>query len=131
MDPVVKTLMQALGIEMEEVSAEKVVATMPVHGPTRQTFGLLHGGASAALVETVASLGTYGMVDKERQSVVGTEVTASHLRPKGRGTVRAVGRPIHRGDREVLWDVKITDERGRLVCSGRCTVAVVPRYGIE
>ncbi|WP_420541947.1 hotdog fold thioesterase [Rubrobacter calidifluminis] len=123
--------MEALGIEIEEVCARRVVAKMPVHGPTRQTFGLLHGGASAALAETVASLGTYDMVDKERQSVVGTEVTASHLRPKGRGTVRALGQPIHRGDREVLWDVRITDERGRLVCSARCTVAVVPRYGIE
>ena len=127
--PVAATIMEAIGIELREVTPEQVVATMPVHGPTRQPFGLLHGGASAVLAETVASLGTYSMVDGERQSVAGTELSANHLRPKRRGVVTATGRPLHRGDREVIWDVRITDERERLVCAARCTVAIVPRYG--
>jgi 1,4-dihydroxy-2-naphthoyl-CoA hydrolase len=100
--PVVATIMEAIGIEMKEVTPERVVATMPVHGPTRQPFGLLHGGASAVLAETVASLGTYSMVDGERQSVAGTEISANHLRSKSRGVVTATGRPLHCSEREVI-----------------------------
>lgn len=122
-----QTIMEAIGIEVIEVSEERVVATMPVHGPTRQPFGLLHGGASVVLSETVASVGTYNLVDRETELAAGVEVNANHLRSKRDGRVTAVGVPLRRGRRIMVWDVRITDEEGRLVCVSRCTVAVVPK----
>ncbi len=121
------TIMEAIGIEIAGVSENEVVATMPVHGPTKQPFGILHGGASVVLAETVASVGTYNLIDRERELAVGLEINANHVRSKGEGTVTAVGRPLHRGRRVMVWDVRITDEEGGLICVSRCTVAVVPK----
>jgi 1,4-dihydroxy-2-naphthoyl-CoA hydrolase len=122
------TLMEALGIEVTEVSGERVVATMPVHGPTRQPFGYLHGGASAALAETVASLGAYSLIDRDTQTAVGIEVNANHLRSKSEGVVTAVGAPLHAGRGIMVWDVRITDEEGILICVSRCTISVVSKH---
>jgi 1,4-dihydroxy-2-naphthoyl-CoA hydrolase len=121
------TIMEAIGIEVTDISEERVIATMPVHGPTKQPFGILHGGASLVLAETVASLGTYNLIDRERQLAVGLEINANHIRSKGEGLVTAVGTPLHRGRKIMVWDVRITDESDKLVCVSRCTVAVVPR----
>jgi 1,4-dihydroxy-2-naphthoyl-CoA hydrolase len=121
------TIMEAIGIEVTEVSEERVVATMPVHGPTKQPFGVLHGGASLVLAETVASLGTYNLIDWENQLAMGLEINANHIRSKSQGLVTAVGTPLHRGRKIMVWDVRITDEGGKLVCVSRCTVAVVQR----
>jgi 1,4-dihydroxy-2-naphthoyl-CoA hydrolase len=121
------TIMEAIGIEVTDISEERVVATMPVHGPTKQPFGLLHGGASVVLAETVASLGTYNLIDRENELAVGLEINANHIRSKGEGLVTAVGTPLHRGRKIMVWDVRITDEDDRLICISRCTVAVVPR----
>jgi uncharacterized protein (TIGR00369 family) len=117
----------ALGIEIEELSFERVVATMPVDDRTRQPFGLLHGGASIALAETVASFGAMVLVDRERFVAVGLEINGNHLRPKTEGMVRATGVPLHVGRTTQVWSVEITDEEGRLVCVSRCTMAIVPR----
>jgi 1,4-dihydroxy-2-naphthoyl-CoA hydrolase len=121
------TIMEAIGIEVTEVSEERVVATMPVHGPTRQPFGVLHGGASLVLAETVASLGSYNLIDRENQLAMGLEINANHIRSKGEGLVTAVGTPLHKGRKIMVWDVRITDEDDRLICVSRCTVAVVAR----
>ena len=121
------TIMEAIGIEVTHISGERVVATMPVHGPTKQPFGILHGGASVVLAETVASLGTYNLIDQKSQLAVGLEINANHIRSKGEGLVTAVGTPLHRGRKIMVWDVRITDEDHKLVCVSRCTVAVVPR----
>jgi 1,4-dihydroxy-2-naphthoyl-CoA hydrolase len=121
------TIMEAIGIQVIDISEERVVATMPVHGPTKQPFGILHGGASVVLAETVASLGTYNLIDRESQLAVGLEVNANHIRSKDGGLVTAVGTPLHRGRKIMVWDVRITDEDDKLVCVSRCTVAVVPR----
>ena len=117
----------AIGIELKVLTPEKVVATMPVDDRTRQPFGILHGGASAALAETVASIGAYLNVDGERQAAVGVELNANHLRPKSEGSVTATATPLHRGRRTQVWDIRIEDEQGRLVCASRCTLAIVDK----
>jgi 1,4-dihydroxy-2-naphthoyl-CoA hydrolase len=119
----------ALGIEMVELSRERVVATMPVDDRTRQPFGLLHGGASIALAETVASFGAAVHIDRERFVAVGLEINGNHLRAKTEGVVRATAVPVHVGRSTQVWSVEIADEAGRLVCISRCTMAVVPRAG--
>ena len=119
------TLAGALGIEIVELTAERVVATMPVDDRTRQPYGLLHGGASIALAETVASLGAAGRVDRERFAVVGQEINGNHIRAVRNGVVRAVGIPVHAGRTSQVWSIEIRDEAERLVCISRCTLAVV------
>ena len=119
------TLAGALGIEIVELTAERVVATMPVDDRTRQPYGLLHGGASMALAETVASLGAAGRVDRERFAVVGQEINGNHIRAVRNGVVRAVGVPVHVGRTSQVWSIEIRDEAERLVCISRCTLAVV------
>jgi uncharacterized protein (TIGR00369 family) len=120
-------LAAALGIEVLELSRERVVATMPVDDRTRQPFGLLHGGASIALAETVASLGAAVHVDRERFSAVGLEINGNHLRAKTDGVVRATAVPMHLGRSTHVWSIEIADEQGRLVCVSRCTMAIVER----
>jgi len=119
------TLIEALGIEITQMENGKVTATMPVDHRTKQPFGLLHGGASVALAETVASLGAYEMVDKETEAVAGLEINANHVRPKTDGIVTAVATILHRGRTTMVWDIKITDEQDRLICVSRCTMAVI------
>lgn len=120
-------LPDALGIEIVELSARRVVATMPVDQRTRQPFGILHGGASVALAETVASLGASAALDDEGQVAVGMEINANHLRPKADGIVRATATPLHVGAKTQVWGIEIVDEQGRLICVSRCTLAVVDR----
>ena len=120
-------LADRLGIEIIELSPTRVVATMPVDDRTRQPFGILHGGASVALAETVASLGAVMNVDLQKSSAVGLEINANHLRAKRDGVVRATATPFHVGRSTQVWDVRIVDEEERPVCISRCTLAVVPR----
>jgi 1,4-dihydroxy-2-naphthoyl-CoA hydrolase len=119
------TLLKSLGIEITLVEEGKVIATMPVDERTRQPFGLLHGGASVALAETVASIGAYELVNKETEAVAGLEINANHVRPKTEGVVTAVGTVLHQGKSTQVWDIKITDEQDRLICVSRCTMAVI------
>jgi 1,4-dihydroxy-2-naphthoyl-CoA hydrolase len=116
-----------LGIELEELSGERVVATMPVDERTRQPFGVLHGGASIALAETVASLGATASIDRTQFVAVGQEINGNHLRPKTHGVVRATAVPVHVGRSTQVWSIEIRDEDGRLVCISRCTMAIVAR----
>jgi len=118
------TLMDALGIVLEEATPERVVATMPVDHRTRQPWGLLHGGASVALAETVASVGA-ALNAGEGRTVVGMEINANHIRAKREGTVRAVATPAHVGRTSSVWEIRIADEDGRLICLSRCTVAFI------
>lgn len=119
-------MLDALGIEIVELSPSRVVATMPVDHRTRQPYGLLHGGASVALAETVASLGASLHVDSEKFATVGLEINANHLRSKREGVVTAIGVPIHVGRTTQVWTIEITDEESRKVCVSRCTMAVIP-----
>lgn len=124
-----QTLLATLGIEFVEHTRERVVATMPVAPRVHQPFGLLHGGASVALAETVASTGAWLNCDQSREHVVGLEINANHLRAKRDGVVTATATPIHVGRRTQVWDVRITDEQGKAVCVSRCTIAVIPAAG--
>lgn len=121
-----ETLLSTLGIEIVEASKERVVGRMPVGPKVHQPFGLLHGGASVALAETVASTAGWMQVDREKEGVVGLEINANHLRAKRDGMLTAVATPLHIGRKTHVWDVRITDEQGKLVCVSRCTLAVVP-----
>ena len=121
------TLLTTLGIEFVEESKTRVVARMPVGPKVHQPFGILHGGASVALAETVASYGGTLNVDLSKELVVGLEINANHLRAKKDGMLTAVATPIHIGRRTHVWDIRITDEKDKLVCVSRCTLAVVPR----
>ena len=120
-----KTLMNTLGIEVTELSEGRIVATMPVDERTHQPFGLLHGGASVALAETVASMGGFALVDPTEEAVVGLEINANHLKGKRSGIVTAEGTILHRGKTTMVWDIKIRDEEEQLVCISRCTLAII------
>ena len=126
-----KHLADALGITLVELTKERVVATMPVDERTRQPFGILHGGASVALAETVASLAATMNADLETSYVVGLEINANHVRAKRDGLVTGTATPIHVGRSTQVWEVKIVDEQQRLICVSRCTLAVVPRQRAE
>lgn len=120
-----KTLVGTLGIEILEIGNGTVKATMPVDERTRQPMGLLHGGASVALAETVASVGAYELVDKETEAVVGLEINANHIKAKRDGVVTAIGTAVHRGRTTMVWEIKIVDEQNQLICLSRCTIAVI------
>ncbi|MEQ2527149.1 hotdog fold thioesterase [Robertmurraya yapensis] len=122
-----KTLMNTLGIEITTLEKGHVVATMPVDDRTRQPFGLLHGGASVALAETVASVGAFELIDQTTEAAVGLEINANHVRGKKDGIVTATGTVLHQGKTTMVWDIKITDEENKLICVSRCTMAVVKR----
>ena len=113
-----------LGVEMVELTPGRVVATMPVDERHHQPFGYLHGGVSVVLAETVASVGGF-MNCPPGKVAFGSEINASHVRPKRSGTLTAVGIPAHVGRRSQVWEVRITDEDDRTVCVSRCTVAIV------
>lgn len=113
-----------LGVEFVELSPERVVATMPVDERHHQPFGYLHGGVSVVLAESVASVGGF-LNCPPGKAAFGAEISASHVRPKKSGLIRAVGTPVHVGRTSQVWEIRITDEEEKLVCVSRCTVAVV------
>jgi uncharacterized protein (TIGR00369 family) len=121
------TALEALDIKVVEATQDRIVATMPIGPNHRQVAGYLHGGISVVLAETVASLGSMLFIDRERQMAFGLEINANHLRPKREGLVKAVATPLHLGRTTHIWDIRIVDEQGKLICVSRCTVAVVDR----
>lgn len=122
------TLHEQLGIEFTEIGDDYLVATMPIDHRTHQPMGLLHGGASAALIEGVGSMGSVLLLDTDRQAPVGVEVNANHVGGMRSGKVKAVGKIVHAGVRTHVWQVDLTDEKsGRMICTGRLTVMVVER----
>jgi len=120
------TLMEALGIKMITLKKDYVEMTMPVHNETRQPAGYLHGGASVALAETAASFGGFANINTDTHTVFGMEINANHMRSKKEGIVTAIATPYHVGRTTMVWDIKITDEDGKLICISRCTIGVVP-----
>jgi uncharacterized protein (TIGR00369 family) len=118
-------LNEKMGIELTEISAERVVATMPVEGNT-QPYGLLHGGASVVLAETLGSVGSAIHAHPDRLSV-GIEINATHHRSATSGTVTGTATAIHLGRTTATYEVVVTDERGKRVCTSRITCALLPR----
>lgn len=125
--PTTEHLGTNLGIEFTRVTDDTLEARMPVDERTRQPFGILHGGASVVLAETLGSVASHHVVGQGDQMPVGLEVNANHLRPVSQGSVTAVCRPVHLGRTTHVWDIRIHDEQGRATCISRLTVAIVPR----
>ncbi len=114
-----------LGIELQTLEPDRVVATMPITKGHLQPYGFLHGGATAALAEHVASFGA-NLNLKPGQAAFGLEIHTTHLRKKRDGTLIATATPVHRGRRIQVWRIEIEDEKGRRVAVAQCTLAVVP-----
>lgn len=120
-------LIATLGIEFIEVGADFMRARMPVDARTTQPFGLLHGGASIALAETLGSVASTALIDQTEQAAVGLEVNGNHLRAAHSGFVTGTVRPLHIGRRTHVWEIRIEDEAGRLVNVSRLTMMIVQR----
>ena len=121
------TLVEHLGMRVTDIGEDFVRGTMPVDARTRQPFGLLHGGASVALAESLGSLAANLCLDSSREMAVGLDINANHLRAATSGVVTGAARPLHVGRTTQVWEIRIEDERARLVCIARLTLAVVPR----
>jgi len=122
------TLMEHLNIVFTEIGTDYIVAEMPVNHQTHQPLGLLHGGASVALIESVGSLGSALIIDLEKESPVGLEVNANHLRGVKSGMVQARAEIVHRGAKTHVWNVTIVEkENQKKVCVGRLTMMIVKR----
>jgi 1,4-dihydroxy-2-naphthoyl-CoA hydrolase len=121
------TLAEAIGIEFTAFGDDWLEATMPVDHRTKQPAGLLHGGASVALAETLGSVASVLHVDPSRQSVVGLEINANHIRSMREGQVTGRVKAIHLGRTTHLWEIRITDGSDKLVCLSRLTVMILDR----
>jgi 1,4-dihydroxy-2-naphthoyl-CoA hydrolase len=121
------TMIERIGIAVTDIGDDYVRGTMPVDARTHQPYGLLHGGASVALAETLGSLGAMMCADAKTHLAVGLDINANHLRGVTDGIVTGTARPIHVGRTTQVWEIRIEDERLRLVCIARLTVAIVPR----
>ena len=115
-----------LDIRFETFTDDTLEATMPVDSRTQQPFGLLHGGASVVLAESVGSMAAYLCIDASKFYCVGLEVNANHLRGLRSGRVTAVARPLHLGRTTQVWDIRLSGDDGKLSCISRLTMAVVP-----
>lgn len=122
-----KNMTGYLEIKAVAISHDSLVASMPVNDKVKQPYGLLHGGASVVLAESVGSIASNLVVDHDAFMGVGMEINANHLRPVWDGEVRALCRPLHLGAKSHVWDIRIEDQKGNLVCVSRLTVAVVKR----
>lgn len=121
------TMVSALGIEITDLGDEYISGKMPVDERTKQPFGLLHGGASAAFAETLGSIGAGNQVDLGQYSVVGIELNSSHLKAVKSGWVYGKATPIRIGRTIQVWDINITNEKDEAVCKSRLTLAVIKK----
>ena len=120
------SICEVLDITFDAFDDNSITASMVVDHRTHQPFGLLHGGASVVLAETLGSMASYMCIDQTQFYCVGLEVNANHLRGVRSGRVSAVARPVHRGRTTHVWDIRLTDDSGKLTCISRLTIAVVP-----
>jgi len=122
------TLMEVLEIECIEIGKDFIRSRMPVNRKTHQPIGLLHGGASAALIESIGSMGSVLLIDVEKEVPVGLEINANHIAGIKEGNVIATGKIVHAGKRTHVWQVDIHEEgSNRLICTGRLTIMIVAR----
>ena len=120
------TISELLDIRFESFDEQTITASMPVDARTHQPYGLLHGGASVGLAETLGSMASYHCIDTSRFYCVGLEVNANHLRALRSGRVTGVCRPVHLGRSTHVWDIRLHGEDGKPSCISRLTVAIVP-----
>ena len=123
------TMMETLAIRFTEAGEDWLRATMPVDHRTQQPFGLLHGGASVVLAETLGSTAALLTLDVEKEIAVGLDINANHLRGVRSGLVTGTAKAIHLGRTTQVWEIRIEEEAGKLVCLSRLTMAVIPSPG--
>lgn len=121
------TMVEHLGIEYTEVGPDFITAKMPVDYRTHQPLGFLHGGASAALAETLGSIAANMVIDQDKYYCVGLEINANHIRRIRKGWVTGTARPVHIGKSTQVWEIKIINEKQQLVCISRLTLAVIKK----
>ena len=122
-----KSMVTHLGIEFTEVGEDFIVAKMPVDDRTKQPMGLLHGGASVVLAETLGSVAASLVVDSKKYACVGLEINANHIRAAREGYVYGKTTPLHIGRSTHVWQIQITNEAGKLICTSRITMAVIEK----
>lgn len=127
----VPTIADAIGLEVLTVEAERVTGKMPVDSRTHQPLGLLHGGASVVLAETLGSVGSHFLVSDQGKVAVGVEVNANHIRGVRSGWVFGEAKLIHRGGKMHVWNIEIKDEKERLICTSRLTVMIIPNPNVD
>jgi 1,4-dihydroxy-2-naphthoyl-CoA hydrolase len=116
-----------IGIEFTEITDDSISARMPVNEKTHQPYGILHGGASVVLAESLGSVASNMIIDSNKYIGVGLEVNANHLRPVKSGFVTGICKPIHIGGKTHVWDIRLYDDRGKMNCVSRLTVAIIPK----
>jgi 1,4-dihydroxy-2-naphthoyl-CoA hydrolase len=121
------TMAETIGIEFTAIGPDYLEAKMPVDARTHQPFGLLHGGASVALAETMGSVAATCCVDMTRQYCVGLEINANHIRSIRQGFVKGITRPVHIGKKTHVWEIRIVNEKEELICISRITLAVLDK----
>lgn len=121
------TMLEQIGIEFTAAGDDFIEAKMPVDRRTHQPFGLLHGGASVALAETLGSVAASCCVDRDRQFCVGLEINANHIRGVRQGHVKGTAKPVHIGKKTQVWEIRIVNEGDELVCISRITMAVLDK----
>ncbi|UCF65999.1 MAG: hotdog fold thioesterase [bacterium] len=126
-DMMKNSIEEQLGIEMVELGNDFIKAKMPVDRRTRQPFGVLHGGASVVLAESLGSFASYLTLKSEDRIAVGIEINANHIRSVTQGEVTGIAHPIHLGKQTHVWEIKILNEKNKLVCISRLTVAILPK----
>ena len=124
------TMIGTLDIVVTEVGEDFLRGTMPVDARTHQPYGLLHGGASVALAETLGSLASMMCSDPKTERAVGLDINANHVRAVTSGRVTGTARPLHVGRTTQVWEIRIEDESDKLVCIARLTTAIVPKQAI-
>lgn len=122
-----KNMVSLLDIKFSEVTDDSISATMPVDSRTKQPFGILHGGASVVLAETIGSIASFLVIGEGNEIPVGLEINANHLRSVSSGLVTARCTPIHIGRKTHVWDIKISNDEGKLACISRLTIAVIEK----
>lgn len=120
-------MVEYLGIEITAISEDFLQGTMPVDHRTRQPFGLLHGGASVVLAETLGSTASNAVIDPAKQYAVGLEINANHVKSAKEGKVTGTAKPIHLGKRTHIWEIRITNEADQLICISRFTAAILDK----
>jgi 1,4-dihydroxy-2-naphthoyl-CoA hydrolase len=125
------TMVEYLGIKFTEVGENFIKASMPVDHRTHQPYGLLHGGASASLAETLGSVASALVIDREKFICVGIEINANHIRSVRSGWVIGTCSPVHIGSTTHVWDIQIHDENNKLICVSRLTVAILKKKDVD
>ncbi|MDQ2720134.1 MAG: hotdog fold thioesterase [Bacteroidota bacterium] len=120
------TMAEFLGLKWVGIGDDFLKLSMPVNDATRQPYGFLHGGASCVLAETIGSVGSALVIDREKYYCVGLEINANHIKSVSEGIVLAVAKPLHLGKSTHVWDIRIYDDNEKLFCVSRLTVAIIP-----